>query len=98
MQTFIYSETGSIIMSTSQTGYGKISSVEAEIPNGYYPKSVNPETGELILEKIEETVEEKQQKEIDALKEQVAALQAAATQQQQITDTIIGATESEETA
>lgn len=63
-------------------------------PEGYYLKSMNPETGEPVFEIIPKSDEQQQ---IDALKEQVAALQAASNEQKKITDTIIGATESEET-
>lgn len=63
-------------------------------PEGYYLKSMNPETGEPVFEEIPKSDEQAQ---IDALKEQVAALQAASDEQKKITDTIIGATESEET-
>lgn len=67
-------------------------------PEGYRLASVNVEEMQPVFEKIPETVEEQQQKEIDALKEQVAALQAVSDEQKKITDVIIGATESEETA
>lgn len=63
-------------------------------PEGYYLKSMNPETGEPVFEEIPKSDEQTQ---IDALKEQVAALQAASDEQKQITDVIIGATESEGT-
>lgn len=94
LTTIIYNSTGEVIMTTSQTGYGKISAIEAEVPDGKYVKSVDTETNEPVLEEIPKSSEQAQ---IDALKEQVAALQAAATQQQKITDAIIGATEREET-
>lgn len=94
LNTIIYDETGNIIMTTSQTGYGKISAIEAEVPEGYYVKSVDPETNEPVLEPIPKSDEQAQ---IDALKEQVAALQAASDEQKRITDVIIGATESEGT-
>lgn len=64
-------------------------------PEGYRLASVNVEEMQPVFEKIPETVEEQQQKEIDALKKQVAALQAAAAQQQKITDAIIGVDEKE---
>ena len=94
LNTVIYDENGTIIMTTSQTGYGKISAIESDIPAGYYASSVNTETGEVVLEEIPKSSEQTQ---IDALKEQVSALQAASDEQKKITDTIIGATESEET-
>lgn len=92
LNTIIYDETGSIIMTTSQTGYGKISAIEAEVTDGYYVKSVDPETGEPVLEEIPKSDEQKQ---IDDLKKTVAQLQEAAALQQQITDAIIGADETE---
>lgn len=64
-------------------------------PEGYRLSYVNVEEMQPVFEKIPETVEEQQQKEIDALKEQVAQLQEAAALQQQITDAIIGADETE---
>lgn len=94
VNTIIYDETGNIIMTTSQTGYGKISAIEADIPDGYYAASVNPETGEPVLEEIPKSDEQKQ---IDELKKTVAELKAASEEQKQITDVIIGATESEGT-
>ena len=94
LNTIIYDSTGAIIMTTSQTGYGKISAIEADIPDGYYVASVNPETGEPVLEEIPKSDEQKQ---IDDLKKTVAELQAASDEQKRITDVIIGAEESEET-
>ena len=94
LNTVIYDENGTIIMTTSQTGYGKISAIESDIPAGYYASSVNTETGKVVLEEIPKSSEQTQ---IDALKEQVAALQAASDEQKKITDVIIGATESEGT-
>lgn len=94
MQTIVFDENGNIIMTTSRTGYGKVSAIEADVPNGYYIKSVNPETNEPVLEEIPKSDEQRQ---IDALKEQVDALQAASDEQKRITDVIIGAEESEET-
>lgn len=71
MQTIIYDETGTIIMTTSQTGYGKISAIEADIPDGYYVKSVDTETNEPVLESIPKTDE---QLRIEALEQQMNAL------------------------
>lgn len=92
MYTIIYDSTGIILMTTSQTGYGKISAIEAEVPDGYYVASVNPETGEPVLKEIPKSSEQAQ---IDDLKKIVAQLQEAAALQQQITDAIIGADETE---
>ena len=94
LNTIIYEETGSIIMTTSQTGYGKISAIEAEVTDGYYVKSVDPETGEPVLEEIPKSDEQKQ---IDELKKIVAELKVSSDEQKRITDVIIGAEESEET-
>lgn len=94
LTTIIYNSTGGIIITTSQTGMGAVSSIEHDVPDGYTVSSVNVETGEPVLEEIPKSDEQAQ---IDALKEQVAALQAASDEQKKITDTIIGATESEGT-
>ena len=71
MQTIIYNLTGSINMTTSETGLGTISAIEAEIPDGYYVESVNPETGEPVLKENPKTEE---QKKIEALEAKVQAL------------------------
>lgn len=71
LNTIIYDSTGNIIMTTSQTGYGKISAIEAEVPDGYYVKSVNVETNEPVLEAIPKTAD---QLRIEALEEQMNAL------------------------
>lgn len=92
LTTIIYNSTGGIIMTTSQTGMGAVSSIEYDIPDGYTVSSVNVETGEPVLEAIPKTDEQKQ---IDDLKKTVAQLQEAAALQQQITDAIIGADETE---
>lgn len=92
INTIIYDSTGAIIMTTSQTGYGKISAIEADIPDGYYVASVNPETGEPVLEEIPKSDEQKQ---IDELKKTVAQLQAASAEQKKVTDAMLGVTEEE---
>lgn len=71
LTTIVYDETGNIIMTTSQTGYGTISAIEAEVPEGYYVKSVDPETNEPVLESIPLT---KEQQDIKEIKEQMNAL------------------------
>lgn len=97
LNTIIYDETGSIIMTTSQTGYGKISAIEADIPDGYYAASVNTETGEVVLEEIPKSDEQQQ---IDELKKAVEELKNASDEQKKVTDAMLGVTEeeSEETA
>lgn len=93
----IYTNTGEILatlMGENVSAANGTNIIETDIPDGYTFSSVNPETGEPVLEEIPKSDEQAQ---IDALKEQVAALQAATAQQQKITDAIIGATESEET-
>lgn len=70
-QTIIYNSTGGIIMTTSQTGMGAVSSVEYDIPDGYTVSSVNVETGEPVLEAIPLT---KEQQDIADLKAQMKAL------------------------
>lgn len=94
LNTVIYDENGTIIMTTSQTGYGKISAIESDIPAGYYASSVNTETGEVVLEEIPKSSEQVQ---IDDLKKIVAELKVSSDEQKRITDVIIGAEESEET-
>lgn len=69
--TIIYDESGKIIMTTSQTGFGKVSAIEAEVPDGYYVKSVDPETNEPVLEPIPKTDE---QLRLEALEKQMNAL------------------------
>lgn len=66
MQTIIYNLTGSIIMTTSETGLGTISAIEAEIPDGYYVESVNPETGEPVLAEIPKTEEQQKLADLEA--------------------------------
>ena len=71
LNTIIYDSTGSIIMTTSQTGYGKISAIEAEVPDGYYVKSMNIETNEPVFEPIPKTED---QLRLEALERQMNAL------------------------
>lgn len=92
MMTVVYDSTGRPIF-TVDADIDVAGTVKIEnAPEGYYLKSVNPETGEPVFEEIPKSDEQAQ---IDALKEQVAALQAAAAQQQKITDAIIGVDEKE---
>lgn len=94
MMTVVYDSTGRPVF-TIDADIDIAGTVKIEnAPEGYYLKSVNPETGEPVFEIIPKSDEQQQ---IDALKEQVAALQAASNEQKKITDTIIGATEREET-
>ena len=92
MMTVVYDSTGRPVFTVDAdidiAGYTTCDNP----PEGYYLKSMNPETGEPIFEKIPKSDEQAQ---IDALKEQVAQLQEAAALQQQITDAIIGADETE---
>lgn len=71
LTTIIYNSTGGIIMTTSQTGMGAVSSIEYDIPDGYTVSSVNTETGEPVLEEIPLT---KEQQDIADLKAQMKAL------------------------
>ena len=90
--TIIYKKnTGEIILMVPES-LGEVSAVQSDIPDGYYVASVNPETGEPVLEEMPKSDEQKQ---IDDLKKTVAQLQEAAALQQQITDAIIGADETE---
>lgn len=70
-QTIIYNSTGGIIMATSQTGMGTVSSIEYDVPDGYTVSSVNVETGEPVFEPIPKT---KEQQDIADLKAQMNAL------------------------
>lgn len=94
----IYTNTGEILatlMGENVSAANGANIIETDIPDGYTFSSVNPETGEPVLEEIPKSDEQQQ---IDELKKTVAELQAASAEQKQITDVIIGATESEETA
>ena len=71
LTTIIYNSTGGIIMTTSQTGMGAVSSIEYDIPDGYTVSSVNTETGEPIFEAIPKTED---QQRIEALERQMNAL------------------------
>lgn len=59
MYTLIYTTTGRILMTTSETGIGSVSAIEAEIPDGFYAESINPETKEPVLKEIPKTEEQK---------------------------------------
>lgn len=76
LNTIIYDSTGAIIVATSQTGMGAVSSVEIDIPDGYTVSSVNIETGEPVLQEIPKTDEQKQ---IDSLKTAAYALASVST-------------------
>ena len=71
LTTIIYNSTGGIIMTTSQTGMGAVSSIEYDIPDGYTVSSVNVETGEPVFEAVPLT---KEQQDIADLKAQMKAL------------------------
>lgn len=71
LTTIIYNSTGGIIMTTSQTGMGAVSSIEYDVPDGYTVSSVNTETGEPVLEAVPLT---KEQQDIADLKAQMNAL------------------------
>lgn len=70
----IYNNTGKIYMTQSGddvTASNGVNIIEAEIPEGFYPSSVNPETQEVIFSEIPKTKEQLQieelQKQIDIL-------------------------------
>lgn len=88
----LYDDSGRVVMTQSGIDYSACKTLITDIPDGYYAASVNPETGEPVLEEIPKSDEQKQ---IDDLKKTVAELQEAAALQQQITDAIIGADETE---
>ena len=66
MQTIIYSESGKIIMTTSETGMGAVSAIEYDVPDGYYVESVNPETGEPVLAELPKTEEQQRLEALEA--------------------------------
>lgn len=66
MKTIIYNSTGRVIMTTSETGLGAVSAIEAEIPAGYYVESVNPETGEPVIAEIPKTEEQQKIADLEA--------------------------------
>ena len=93
----IYTNTGEILatlMGENVSAANGANIIETDIPDGYTFSSVNPETGEPVLEEIPKSDEQKQ---IDDLKKIVAELKVASDEQKRITDVIIGAEESEET-
>lgn len=64
--TIIYTSTGQIILTTSETSLGTVSALEAEIPEGFYADSVNPETGEPVLKEIPKTEEQQKLADLEA--------------------------------
>lgn len=74
--TIIYNKSnGKVILMMSET-IETVSSVVADIPDGYTVSSVNVETGEPVFEPIPKTEE---QKEIDSLKTAAYALASVST-------------------
>ena len=71
LNTVIYNESGNIIMITSQTGYKKVFSIEVDIPEDQYIKSIDIETNKPIFEFIPKT---KDQLRIDAIETQINAI------------------------
>lgn len=70
----IYDNNGKIYMTQSGddvTAGNGVNITEAEIPEGFYPSSVNPDTKEVIFAEIPKT---KEQQDIAALKAQMNAL------------------------
>lgn len=65
-QTAIYAEDGHIIMLLSDTGIGKIASLEVDIPDGYRLDSINPETKEPVLKEIPKTEEQQKLADLEA--------------------------------
>ena len=64
--TIIYTTTGRILMTTSETGIGLVSAIEAEIPDGFYAESINPETKEPVLAEIPKTEEQQKLADLEA--------------------------------
>lgn len=76
INTIIYNKTnGKVILMMSEK-IEAVSSVVADIPDGYTVSSVNVETGEPVLEAIPKTDEQKQ---IDSLKTAAYALASVST-------------------
>ena len=65
-QTAIYTADGHIIMLLSDTGIGKIASLEVDIPEGYRLDSINPETKEPVLKEIPKTEEQQKLADLEA--------------------------------
>lgn len=65
-QTAIYTADGHIIMLLSDTGIGKIASLEVDIPDGYRLDSINPETKEPVLKEIPKTEEQQKLADLEA--------------------------------
>lgn len=65
-QTAIYTADGHIIMLLSDTGIGKIASLEVDIPEGYRLDSINPETKEPVLAEIPKTEEQQKLADLEA--------------------------------
>lgn len=69
--TIIYNKSnGNVILTMSET-IEAVSSVVADIPEGFYPSSVNPDTKEVIFAEIPKT---KEQQDIAEIKAQLNAL------------------------
>lgn len=66
MYTLIYTTTGRILMTTSETSLGAVSALEAEIPEGYYAESINLETKEPVLAEIPKTEEQQKLADLEA--------------------------------
>lgn len=64
--TLIYNDSGRILMTTSETSLGAVSAIEAEIPDGFYAESVNPETKEPVLKEIPKTEEQQKLADLEA--------------------------------
>ena len=64
--TLIYTTTGRILMTTSETDLGTVSAIEAEIPDGFYAESINPETKEPVLKEIPKTEEQQKLADLEA--------------------------------
>lgn len=64
--TIIYTTTGRILMTTSETDLGTVAAVEAEIPDGFYAESINPETKEPVLKEIPKTEEQQKLADLEA--------------------------------
>ena len=81
MTTIIYDQTGRIIMTQSgDMGATEVHVLTHEVPKGYHPVSVNPETKEVTLEEVPKTETE----------QQIAELQAKVAELEQIQNAQLG--------
>lgn len=62
--TVVYTSTGKVLFTTSETGLGTVSSLETEVPNGYYVDKV--ENGKAVLVAIPLSEDEQKLADLEA--------------------------------